>query len=197
MLLLQLQRMRPRLGLDFFTDTSIPWPWYVARTAAARQATGFILWVLAYLLVYRSQPIDTYRLYAGKVWLLTLFTSPVIETLEMAGAIALCQRLRIPPMWTAALSGALIGSQHFGYNVAVGAMWTWGFFVYALCFLAWEKKSWLSAVLVTAAVHSFDNLLWILRNLIGVALYGPDWNVYPLKCMVYLFCLPFNLWGMR
>lgn len=186
-----------RLGLSFFQDASMPWPWYVARTAMARQATGFFIWIVAYLAVYRSQPIETYRLYAGKVWLLTLVTSPIIETLEMAGALALCQRLKVPPMWAAALTGVLIGSQHFGYNVAMGAVWTWGFFVYALCFKAWEKKSWLSALLITAAVHSFDNLLWILKNLIGVALYGADYNVWPLKCYAYLFKLPFILLGMR
>lgn len=186
-----------KIGMDFFTDTSIKWPWYVARTAVGRQATGTFIWALTYLIIYRSQPIQSYAPLTGRFVCLALFTSPIVETFEMAGMILILKTMRLRPMLIAVLVGLSLGIQHIANGLPTMIATMWGFFIYALCFMAWQEKSLAGAFLITAAVHSASNLFRILQTVVSIGLYGPDWNVYPIKCYAYLFKIPFILWGMR
>jgi len=55
----------------------------------------------------------------------------------------------------AAINGLAHNPYESGWILGV----VWPFFVYSLCFLEWEKKSKGKAIVVTAMVHTFYNMV--------------------------------------
>ena len=72
-----------------------------------------------------------------------------------------------------ALASALIwGYIHSLFAIGWGLTVCWGFFVFSVCFLEWEKKSKGKAIIATALVHTCQNMvpavlalmIWILKG---------------------------------
>jgi hypothetical protein len=86
-----------------------------------------------------------------------------VETLVMWPILSLLKRALGTSIWVPVASGLIWG----GIHVATGPQWgvsqAWAFFVFSMCFLAWEKKSKGHAVLVTGLVHLFDNMVTFVR----------------------------------
>jgi hypothetical protein len=100
-----------------------------------------------------------------------LYFAPVVETLIMWPILWLLRLVIRGQLWVALASAVIWGVLHGLHSVAQGLTITWGFFVFSMCFMEWEKKSRLTAIGVTALVHMLHNLLPALI-LILVALSG-------------------------
>jgi len=88
-----------------------------------------------------------------------LLFSPWTETLFMWPILWILKKF-IRNQLTVAISSAVVwailhslGAPAWGLGVA------WPFFIFSLCFLAWEKKSIGKAIVVTALLHTCQNLL--------------------------------------
>jgi hypothetical protein len=88
-----------------------------------------------------------------------LYFAPVVETLVMWPILWILRRLIGGQLLVAAASAVIWGVLHGIHSVAQGLTITWGFFVFSMCFMEWEKKSKLTAIGVTALVHMLHNLL--------------------------------------
>lgn len=100
----------------------------------------------------------------------TLVFAPCLETLLMVPILWILKRL-FHNNYQIAFGSALIwGIIHFLVNDRSNQALTiiWSFFIFSICFLAWERESRNKAIIVTALVHMFYNIvptIAILYNL--------------------------------
>jgi hypothetical protein len=88
-----------------------------------------------------------------------LVLSPWLETIILWGILWILRRFMARPMRVAIASAALWGILHSLMAPAWGLIVAWPFFVFSICFLEWEKISKGRAIVVTALVHTCQNLL--------------------------------------
>jgi hypothetical protein len=90
--------------------------------------------------------------------ILVTLVAPVIETLIMAGVIAVLLRL-MPP--TAAVLASAIGwgIAHSLAAPAWGLVIWWPFLVFSTLYVVWSRRSLLAGLAVPATVHALQNLL--------------------------------------
>jgi hypothetical protein len=94
-----------------------------------------------------------------------LLIAPWVETLVMWPVLGVLKRLVRRPLWVAVASGVIFGLLHLrGW----GTPQMWGFFIFSLCFLEWQKKSIGRAITVTALVHMCHNLIPVSALVLAV-----------------------------
>lgn len=96
---------------------------------------------------------------AGTLWHVALIVvvAPVLETLIMAGALGLLQRLFSDPL--AALISALgWGAAHSLAAPSWGLVIWWPFLIFSSLYLVWRRRSLFAALAVPAGVHMLQNL---------------------------------------
>lgn len=88
------------------------------------------------------------------------FVCPWVETLLMWPILWTLKRVmgNQKIFGIALVSAVIFGCLHGLSGISWGLTATWGFFVFSLCFLEWEKKSRYAAILVTGSVHTVNNL---------------------------------------
>jgi hypothetical protein len=97
--------------------------------------------------------------------------SPWVETFLMWPILAMLKRFSQSILWLALGSALIWGGLHSLFIPTLGVPASWGFFVFSVCFLEWEKKSKTGAIVVTALVHMCQNGL---PDVIGSLLTGLD-----------------------
>lgn len=88
-----------------------------------------------------------------------LFLSPWLETLLMWPVLWVLKRCIGSMVGVAAASAVFWGVLHSLAAPAWGLVVAWPFFIFSLCFLAWEKKSAGRAIIATAVIHMCQNAL--------------------------------------
>ena len=88
-----------------------------------------------------------------------LVLSPWLETIILWGILWILRRFMARRTRIAIASAVLWGGLHSLMAPAWGLIVAWPFFVFSVCFLEWEKKSKGRAIVVTALVHTCQNLL--------------------------------------
>lgn len=93
--------------------------------------------------------------------------SPVVETLLMWPVLMALRQFFSG--WVALASGSALawGFFHSLFAPAWGLTVAWPFFVFTVCFLAWERRSRWEALLVTALVHALHNAVPALALVAG------------------------------
>lgn len=91
---------------------------------------------------------------------LSLFVilAPVVETLIMAGVLALLLKF-LPPTTAVIVSAVGWGIAHSLAAPAWGFVIWWLFLVFSVLYVTWRKHSLLAALAVPAATHALHNLL--------------------------------------
>ena len=91
---------------------------------------------------------------------LSLFVilAPVVETLIMAGVLALLLKF-LPPTAAVIVSAIGWGIAHSLAAPAWGFVIWWLFLVFSVLYVTWRKHSLLAALAVPAATHALQNLL--------------------------------------
>jgi ABC-type nickel/cobalt efflux system permease component RcnA len=94
------------------------------------------------------------------MWLVTLaalLLGPWIETLLMWPILAILKKVVQNTILVAVASAVVWGIFHGLTDPGWGLIVLWPFFVFSLCFLAWEQKSRKKAIVVTSLVHMCHN----------------------------------------
>lgn len=100
-----------------------------------------------------------------KLFLIAVF-SPVVETLIMAGILAIL--LRFLAGWQAAIASAAIwGVLHSLASPLWGAVIWWPFLVFSTLYVTWRPHGFWKAVAIVAAVHMLQNLFPALLIVAG------------------------------
>jgi hypothetical protein len=107
----------------------------------------------------------------GMFWVAAvLVLSPWLETLMMWPILAMLRKDSQKFLRTAFISALIWAFIHSLFALGWGFVIFWPFFVFSLCFLEWEKKSKVTAIVVTALVHMCQNAVPVaLALLAGLA----------------------------
>jgi hypothetical protein len=92
--------------------------------------------------------------------------SPIVETLLLAGLLALLSVARLRPGWIAVTSAIMFGCFH----AIFGVLWffgvVWSFFVFSCAFLVWRQLSFWQAFLAAALPHALLNSVVMLARVL-------------------------------
>ena len=88
-----------------------------------------------------------------------LFVAPWVETLIMWLILWILKRFIKRTISLAAASALIWGVLHSTKLLPWGFVVFWPFFVFSFCFLQWEKKSKLKAIIATGLTHTCQNIL--------------------------------------
>lgn len=84
---------------------------------------------------------------------------PPMETLLMGPVLWVLSRITKRQVRLAALSALVWAGLHSLSAPAWGLGVFWPFFVFSCSYLAWRRRAWWRAILVTSCVHAFQNTL--------------------------------------
>lgn len=84
---------------------------------------------------------------------------PLLETLLMGGGLWILSFITKRQVLLAVISTFVWAVMHSLFALAWGFVVMWPFFVFSCSYLAWQKRSWWHAILVTSCVHAFQNIL--------------------------------------
>ena len=90
------------------------------------------------------------------IFLLAIF-SPLVETLLMAGALALLLRF-MPPRWAVLASAAGWGAAHSLAAPIWGLIIWWPFLIFSTLYVTWRQRSLGLALAVPMITHALQNL---------------------------------------
>jgi len=94
----------------------------------------------------------------GLLFTLVIF-GPLLETLLMGGGLWILSFITKRQVLLAIISAFIWAVMHSLFAPAWGLVIIWPFFVFSCSYLAWRKRSWWHAILVTSCVHAFQNIL--------------------------------------
>jgi membrane protease YdiL (CAAX protease family) len=84
---------------------------------------------------------------------------PLLETLLLGGGLWILSFITKRQVLLAVISAFIWAIMHSLIAPAWGLVVMWPFFVFSCSYLAWRKRSWWHAILVTSCVHAFQNIL--------------------------------------
>lgn len=84
---------------------------------------------------------------------------PPMETLLMGPVLWVLSLITKRQVRLAALSALVWAGLHSLFAPAWGLGVFWPFFVFSCSYLAWRRRAWWRAILVTSCVHAFQNLI--------------------------------------
>ena len=84
---------------------------------------------------------------------------PLSETLLLAGGLWLLSFITKHRVWLAVFSAIIWAVVHSLLAPIWGLCVIWPFFVFSCSYLAWRKRSWWHAILITSGIHAFQNAL--------------------------------------
>ena len=84
---------------------------------------------------------------------------PLLETLLLGGGLWLLSFITRRQVLLALISAFVWAVMHSLLAPAWGLVVMWPFFVFSCSYLAWRKRSWWHAILITSCVHAFQNIL--------------------------------------
>lgn len=88
-----------------------------------------------------------------------IIIAPPLETLLMAGGLRLLSFITKRQVLLAVFSAFIWAVVHSLESPVWGLGVIWPFFVFSCSYLAWRRRSWWHAILVTSCVHAFQNIL--------------------------------------
>lgn len=154
--------MRFTKWLDFLTRTDGAQVIYILKASAAALMGMVVLILVAaqFIAAPESSESDTSPVTLAVI---LLFIWPLITTAVIAALLHVAKRVA-PTYWHAAAGAAIAFALLLSFMLgpAVGVVYVWPFFIYAIAFLAWQLKSEYQAWGVTILIHSCVNLLPVL-----------------------------------
>jgi len=143
--------------VKYLTNTNQSEFLYIFKAYSTATPISFLLALIVYS-VYPDAEAVTIKMNTLKDFFGIVIIGPFLETLIMVPIIALLKVfLRQQTMWIA-LWSALIWAGLHSLAVAVwGLVIFFGFFIYTLAFLSWDKISRKKAILITFGIHALNN----------------------------------------
>ena len=110
------------------------------------------------VLTEESGPDLSGDLHPAVMFFAIVVLSPVLETLAMGVVLRLLSFLTKRRYALAVMSCLVWAGLHSLASLPWGLTIVWPFFIFSCSYLAWRRRSWLHAVLVTCVVHLLQNL---------------------------------------
>jgi len=148
--------------LDFLTRTDGAPAIYILKASAAAVIGMIALILVSSQFITAPEPSDSEPSpLAMAVILLAIW--PLIAAVVLAALLRVTKRVA-PTYWHAAGGAALVFALLLSLllGLAVGIVYVWPFFIFAVAFLAWQLKSEQHAWVMTILIHSTVNLIPVL-----------------------------------
>ena len=145
-------------------------PLNVPRSVVLGWLTAIVPSILLSFLVAKLLPTlgqPELALDTGTALFLVAVAAPVIETLIMAGVLAVLLRF-LPPTAAVLASAAGWGIAHSLAAPAWGLVIWWPFLIFSTLYVTWRRRSLLAALAVPASVHMMQNTAPVLLLASGV-----------------------------
>ena len=146
--------------LHFLSRTDLPARTYVWRAAVIAFIPSIMISIVVTLALPHKSP--TFDGPVAFVVFSMLILSPWIETLLMWPILWVLKRFTRNQLSIALGSMAVWAILHSLASPAWGLIIAWPFFIFSVCFLEWEKKSKIKAIVVTALVHTCQNAIPVI-----------------------------------
>lgn len=111
------------------------------------------------VLTEESGPDLSGDLHPAVMFFAIVVVSPVLETLAMGVVLKLLSLLTRRRYALAVMSCMVWAGLHSLASPLWGLTIVWPFFIFSCSYIAWRRRSWLHAVMVTCVIHLLQNLL--------------------------------------
>ena len=153
------EKKQPRL-LSLLFDNKISMWKYILRTGLISLVPSLIIVLILGLTgVITDQTAPKFKGSAISLFVMMVIIGPPIETLIMAGVLWILSFITKRQVRLAIFSAIVWAVIHSLLAPAWGLGVIWPFFVFSCSYLAWKKRSWWHAILITSCVHAFQNFL--------------------------------------
>ena len=153
------EKKQPRL-LSLLFDNQISILKYILRAGLISLVPSLIfVMILGFTGVITDQTAPKFKGSAIELFVMMVIIGPPIETLIMAGVLWILSFITKRQIRLAIFSAIVWAVIHSLIAPAWGLGVIWPFFVFSCSYLAWRKRSWWHAILVTSCVHAFQNFL--------------------------------------
>ncbi|MBN2595033.1 MAG: hypothetical protein JXA81_16125 [Sedimentisphaerales bacterium] len=153
------QKRKPLL-LSLLFDNKISIWKYVLRTGLISLVPSIIIALILGLSGAITE--DTGPEFEGSalgLFITLVIIGPLLETLLMGGGLWILSFITRRQALLALISAFIWAVMHSLLAPAWGLVVMWPFFVFSCSYLAWRKRSWWHAILVTSCIHAFQNFL--------------------------------------
>ena len=153
------QKRQPRL-LSLLFDNKISIWKYILRTGLISLVPSIIIALILGLSGAITE--DTGPEFEGSapgLLISLVIIGPLLETLLMGGGLWILSFIIKRQVLLAIISAFIWAVMHSLIAPAWGLVVIWPFFVFSCSYLAWRKRSWRHAILITSCVHAFQNIL--------------------------------------
>jgi len=146
--------------ISILFDNQIPMWKYILRAGLISLVPSlFFVLLLGFTGVISEETTPEFKGSAVGLFILLVIIGPPIETLLMAGLLWIFSFITKRQIRLAAISAFVWAALHSMAAPTWGLGVIWPFFVFSCSYLAWRKRSWWRAILVTSCVHGFQNFL--------------------------------------
>jgi hypothetical protein len=153
------EKRQPRLLRLLFDNQISIWK-YILRTGLISLIPSLIfVMILGLTGIINDQSGPKFEGSVIELFVLMVIVGPPIETLLMAGGLWILSFITKRQIRLAVFSALVWAVVHSLVAPAWGLGIIWPFFVFSCSYLAWRKRSWWHAILVTSCVHAFQNFL--------------------------------------
>ena len=153
------EKKQPRLISLLFDNQISIWK-YILRTGLISLIPSLIfVMILGLTGIISDQTSPEFEGSTIGLFVMMVIIGPPIETLLMAGGLWILSFITKRQIRLAAISAFVWAAIHSLLVPAWGLGVIWPFFVFSCSYLAWRKRSWWHAILVTSCVHAFQNFL--------------------------------------
>ena len=153
------EKRQPRL-ISLLFDNQIPMWKYVLRAGFISLVPSlFFVLLLGFTGVISEETAPEFKGSGIGLFVTLVIIGPPLETLLMAGLLWILSFITKRQIGLAVISAFVWAGLHSMVAPTWGLGVIWPFFVFSCSYLAWRRRSWWRAILVTSCVHAFQNLL--------------------------------------
>jgi hypothetical protein len=153
------EKKQPRL-LSLLFDNHISIWKYILRTGLISLVPSIMIaLILGVTGAITEETSPEFKGSAPVLLISLVIISPLLETLLMGGGLWILSFITKRQVLLAVISAFIWAVMHSLIAPTWGLVVIWPFFVFSCSYLAWRKRSWRRAILVTSCVHAFQNIL--------------------------------------
>jgi len=149
------KRMKRLLHQLYETDQA-RWKYFCNALLISLIPTVILAVIVLLVMPGKSQPIKMPVIF---LYFCLILIGPWIETVMMWPILSLLNRIMSKTITVAFASAVVWALIHSLSSPARGLVLWWPFLVFSICFIEWEKKSLNKAIVITAYIHMYHNLI--------------------------------------
>lgn len=147
---------------SFFFDIRVPMWKFILRMSVISLVPSMAIAILlqtAGVLTEDNEPNLSGGLAPAVMFVGIVIISPLVETLLMCVVFKVLSFFTEGRLRLAVISSIIWACFHSLASAPWGLAVAWPFFIFSCSYLAWRRRSWWHAVLVTSSIHAMQNLI--------------------------------------